>query len=78
MELSKHFLMRGFAKSIIVIALLLAVFLFIVGSLTADNTLKTDNPVIKTGAVIAENIVENPFVEGTIEKIGDFFKNLIK
>jgi len=78
MELSKHFLMKGIAKSIIVIVLLLAVFLFIIGSLTADNTLRTDNPVIRTGAVISESIAENPFVDETVEKIGDFFKNLIK
>ena len=78
MELSKHLFMRGMAKSIILIIILVIIFLFIVGSLTADNTLKTDNPVIKTGAVIAENIVENPMVEGSIDKIKDFFRGLKK
>jgi len=78
MELSKHMFMKGMAKSIIIIVILFVVFLFIIGSLTADNTLKTDNPVINTGAAIAENVIENPLVEGFVDKIKDFFENIRK
>lgn len=78
MEISKHLFMKGIAKSIIIIILLVVVFLFIVGSLTADNTLKTDNPVIETGAAISESVTENPFVEGIVDKMKDFFRGLKK
>jgi uncharacterized membrane protein len=78
LEVSKHIMVKTFAKSIIAVLIISAAFLFIIGTISSENEIKTENQVIQTGATIVEQIKEINFVENSIEKITEFIKDFGK
>ena len=78
LEVSKHIMVKTFAKSIIAVLIIGAAFLFIIGTISSENEIKTESQVIQTGATIVEEIKEINFVENSIEKITEFIKDFGK
>ena len=70
-ETSKHFLLRSFSKTILMVFVVLIVFFIIIATLQTQNNLETDNPIIKTGAAIVDTINEQDFMDDLKEKFED-------
>ena len=71
-EVSKHIMVKTFAKSIIAIIIIAFAFLFIIGAISSENEIKTENIIIQTGASIVEDIRDINFVEDNLEKIKEY------
>ncbi len=78
LELSKHVMIKTFAKSIIAIVIITIAFLFIIGAISSENKIRTENQMIQTGAAIADEIKEAPLIENTIDKIKEFIEDFGK
>tara|TARA_Y100000034_G_C6899715_1_gene415654 strand:+ start:542 stop:826 length:285 start_codon:yes stop_codon:yes gene_type:complete len=78
LELSKHIMIKTFAKSIIAILIITAAFLFIIGAITSENEIRTENQAVHTGAAIVEEIKEIKIVENVIENIKEFIEDFGK
>ena len=78
LELSKHVMIKTFAKSVIAIFVITIAFLFIVGAINSESKIRTENQIIQTGAAITEEIKEAPFIEDTIENIKEFIEDFGK
>jgi hypothetical protein len=73
LELFKHFLTRTTLVLIVILIVGLIIFLAVINSLTSEDLIKTDNEYIKTGAVIAESINEQPLIQKIKEDIKSNF-----
>ena len=78
LEISKHIFVKTFAKSIIAILIITGAFLFIIGAITSENEIKTENQIIQTGATIVEEIKEIGFIENILENIKEFIEDFRK
>ena len=78
LEMSKHVIFKAFAKTLVVFLIIITIFFIILGTMSSENDFKTNNPILKTGAAVVDEIKENPFVENTIKKIKDFIGDLTK
>lgn len=78
LELSKHVMIKTFAKSIIATVIIVIAFLFIIGAISSENKIRTENQIIQTGAAIAEEIKEAPFIDNSLDNIKEFIEDFGK
>jgi len=76
LEISKHMLTRTALKLIIVIIVVMVIFFAVLSSLSINDSIKTDNKYIQTGASIAKNINDEPLIVEIKGKIGESFEKL--
>ena len=78
LELSKHVMIKTFAKSMIAIVIITLAFLFIVGAINSENKIRTENQMIQTGAAIAGEIKEAPIIENILDNTKEFIEDFGK
>lgn len=70
-EILKHTLFKSFSKTIFVILLIITIFFVIMSTLSLNNDIKSDNPIIQTGAAIVDSASESEFGEFIQDKFED-------
>jgi hypothetical protein len=62
LEVSKHLLTRTALKLIVILIVIMILFFTIMGSLSVDQAINTDNKYIQTGASIAKTVNDEPLI----------------
>jgi predicted PurR-regulated permease PerM len=73
LEVSKHLFTRTALKLIVILIVIMVLFFTILGSLSIDQSINSDNEYIQTGASIAKTVNEEPL----IVKIKDSIKESV-
>jgi uncharacterized membrane protein (DUF4010 family) len=75
-ELFKHLVTKTALKFVVLVIIGIIIFLAVVGSLSSENVIETDNEYVKTGAAVADSFNEAPLIIKAKEKLQDLSTKL--
>ena len=75
-EIFKHMVTKTFLKVIVFFIVGFIILIAVLNSLDKGDVLKTDNELVKTGAVIADTVSNQPITAEIKEKAKDIFNGL--
>jgi len=75
-EMFKHVMFKSFARTILMVLLVVIVFFMIIATLESENSIETDNPIIQTGAAIVDSIKDQGVTEGFSDKLSDIKESI--
>ncbi len=76
LEISKHLFTRTALKLIVIAIIVMILFFTIMGSLSVDQAIQSDNEYIQTGASIAQSVNDEPLIVEIKNSIKSSFEEL--